>query len=81
MPPEAAARAARTSAGLVSIRLADAAAVAGDGPRSVRGEQYTAAAGGEPAALVHEVPPLDAAVPEHRRTAAVELSGGIVRTP
>ncbi|MFD5628499.1 zinc-dependent alcohol dehydrogenase family protein [Streptomyces sp. NPDC127072] len=49
--------------------------------RAVRGEQFAAASRGEIETVVHELLPLDQAVPAHRKMDAGEVFGRIVLTP
>ncbi|MFD7654315.1 zinc-binding dehydrogenase [Actinosynnema sp. NPDC059797] len=49
--------------------------------RAAIAELFTAATRGEPAAVVHEVLPLDQAVAAHRKTRAGEVFGRIALTP
>ncbi|WP_326658755.1 zinc-binding dehydrogenase [Streptomyces sp. NBC_00385] len=65
----------------MSFAAFSAATVTGADRRAVRSEQFAAAGRGEIATVVHEVLPLDAAVPAHRRMDAGEVFGRIVLTP
>ncbi|MDX2704637.1 zinc-dependent alcohol dehydrogenase family protein [Streptomyces sp. PA03-6a] len=65
----------------LSFATFSAATVAPADLRAVRGEQFAAAGRGEIAAVVHEVLPLDEAVPAHRKMDAGEVFGRIVLTP
>ncbi|MEU7888979.1 zinc-dependent alcohol dehydrogenase family protein [Microbispora bryophytorum] len=55
--------------------------VAGPSRRAVRAEQFAAASRGELRTVVHEVLPLEQAVPAHRKMDAGEVFGRIVLTP
>ncbi|MFI6965022.1 zinc-binding dehydrogenase [Streptomyces sp. NPDC050255] len=65
----------------MSFAAFSAATVTGADRRAVRSEQFAAAGRGEIATVVHEVLPLDAAVPAHRKMDAGEVFGRIVLTP
>ncbi|MFF1460368.1 zinc-binding dehydrogenase [Streptomyces sp. NPDC058330] len=65
----------------LSFAAFSAATVPGAERSVVRGEQFAAAARGEIETVVHEVLPLDAAVPAHRKMDAGEVFGRIVLAP
>jgi NADPH2:quinone reductase len=65
----------------LSFATFSAATVPATDRNAVRGEQFAAAARGELDTVVHEVLPLDQAVPAHQRMDAGEVFGRIVLTP
>ncbi|MEN3539213.1 zinc-binding dehydrogenase [Microbispora sp. ZYX-F-249] len=65
----------------LSFATFSAGTVAGPARRAVRTEQFAAASRGELRTVVHEVLPLEHAVPAHRKMDAGEVFGRIVLTP